>query len=202
MRRFFSGLLLLGSLTVGTTAAQAQMRSLNIRNDRGLEADLADQRLLRNVEPFLNATALLNRLRPVRYNIQSPLDPQLMGPLRIGFVAQQVIPVLPGLVRRDYDMAGTLRMDYAQLVPVLTRALQEQDVKLNLLSAELAAMNKEVVQLRAANSRVALVMATKASAAPDAGSGARVAQLEQQVQQLQAAVGQLQLLARQLTAGR
>ena len=43
-----------------------------------------------------------------------------------GFIAQEVLEVLPGLVR--YDSAIDLyTMDYIALIPYLTKALQEQD---------------------------------------------------------------------------
>ncbi|WP_245897265.1 hypothetical protein [Hymenobacter nivis] len=53
--------------------------------------------------------------------------------MRLGFVAQDLARVYPSLVVRDYDTAGTLRVEYGQLIPVLTRAFQEQHELLLLM---------------------------------------------------------------------
>lgn len=189
--RVTSFLLLSAALASHPVAAQLRAPL----NNRSLEPDLADARLVRNVEPLRDATTQLLRLRPVRYQVQSPVDAALLGPQRVGFVAQQLFPVFPYMVKRDYDAAGTLHVDYTQLIPILTRAMQEQDAKLKRLEGELDAMNRELVQLRAENGRLTVGLA---AASVSSGSGADVEKLQAQVAQLQAAVGQLQGLARQL----
>lgn len=186
-------LLVLGALAA-TQPAVAQLRAPLA--SRSLELDLADVRLVRNVEPLRDATTQLLRLRPVRYQVQSPVDAALLGPQRMGFIAQQLFPVFPNMVKRDYDAAGTLHVDYTQLIPILTRAMQEQDAKLRRLEGELNAMNQELVQLRAENGRLTVGLA---AASVGGSSGADVERLQAQMTQLQAAVGQLQGLARQLT---
>lgn len=89
--------------------------------------------MLRNVEDLADVTSRVLRLRPVRFQLQSPASPLLLGPVRLGFVAQDLARVYPSLVVRDYDTAGTLRVEYGQLIPVLTRAFQEQHELLLLM---------------------------------------------------------------------
>lgn len=183
-------------LSLSAPAAHAQMRP-----DRNLDRNLADARLLRDIEPVQSATAQLLRLRPVRYHVQSPLSGELLGPLRLGFVAQQLKPIFPGMVLRDYDAKGTLRVEYGQLIPVLTSGFQEQEARIQLLEAKLDAMNQELVQQRAQNGRLTVGLAA-ASAAPGRATGPTSAEMEGQIVELQRAVRQLQALVAQLTTAR
>lgn len=169
--------------------------------ERGLDRNLADARLLRNIEPVQSATTQLLRLRPVRYQVQSPVSGALLGPLRLGFIAQQLQPVYPGMVLRDYDSKGTLRVEYGQLIPVLTRGFQEQQARIVLLEAKLDAMNQELVQLRAENGRLTVGLAAT-SVGASKSRGLSTAEMEAQIIDLQHAVQQLQALAAQLTTGR
>jgi hypothetical protein len=186
-------------LSLSAAPAQAQLRAQ--LPDRNLDRNLADARLLRDIEPVQSATPQLMRLRPVRYHVQSPISGQLLGPLRLGFVAQQLQPVYPGMVLRDYDSKGTLRVEYGQLIPVLTRGFQEQEVRIQLLEAKLDAMNQELVQQRAENARLTVGLAA-ASAAPARSQGPSPAEVQSQIAELQRAVRQLQALAAQLTTAR
>jgi hypothetical protein len=185
-------LCLLGAVLLGGSlcpAASAQ----RVSPDRGLDRNLADARLLRNIEPVQAATASLLRLRPVRYQVQSPVSGALLGPLRLGFVAQQLHTVYPGMVMRDFDAQGTLRVEYGQLIPVLTRGFQEQQARIETLEGQLGAMNRELVALRAENGRLTVGLAA-VSAGGTPASGTEAAQAAQ-IAELQRAVRQLQALA-------
>ena len=177
--------LLLSAASLASARAQ--------RMDRSLDRNLADARLLRNIEPVPAATASLLRLRPVRYQVQSPVSGALLGPLRLGFVAQQLHTVYPGMVLRDYDAQGTLRVEYGQLIPVLTRGFQEQYQRIQTLEGQLGAMNQELVALRAENGRLTVGLAAlsagpRPEAQPQPGTAAQIAELQRAVRQLQSLV--------------
>lgn len=181
---------LLGAVLLGGALCPAATAQ---RMDRGLDRNLADARLLRNIEPVPAATASLLRLRPVRYQVQSPVSGDLLGPTRLGFVAQQLHGVYPGMVLRDYDAQGTLRVEYGQLIPVLTRGFQEQQARIQTLEGELGAMNRELVALRAENGRLTVGLAAVSAGnnqggGPDARQAAQIAELQRAVRQLQALV--------------
>lgn len=175
--------------------------------ERNLDRNLADERLLRNIEPVLGATPQLLRLRPVRFQVQSPVSGQLLGPLRLGFVAQALHRIYPGMVVRDFDARGTLRVEYGQLIPVLTRGFQESESRLSQLEAQLAAMNRELVELRGENSRLAVGLATlnvsnagpgNGSATESGGGGRTGTQGPAQTVLMAAQIAELQRAVRQL----
>lgn len=184
-----SVLCFLGAVVLGWAACPAASAQ---HLDRGLDRNLADARLLRNIEPVPAATVSLLRLRPVRYQVQSPVSGALLGPLRLGFVAQQLHSVYPGMVMRDYDAQGTLRVEYGQLIPVLTRGFQEQYQRIETLEGQLGAMNRELVALRAENGRLTVGLAAlSAGVVPGgehSGATAQIAELQRAVRQLQALI--------------
>lgn len=186
MRHLLSllGVVLLG-ISVNPAASAQHM-------DRGLDRNLADARLLRNIERVPAATASLLRLRPVRFQVQSPVSGALLGPLRLGFVAQQLHTVYPGMVMRDFDSKGTMRVEYGQLIPVLTCGFQEQQARIDRQEGQLGAMNQELVALRAENGRLTVGLAAL-SAGPrhesqSPGTAAQIADLQRAVRQLQSVV--------------
>lgn len=80
MRAVFS---LLGAVVLSWAAAPASAQQFHV--ERNLDRNLADARLLRNIEPIQTATASLLRLRPVRYQVQSPVSGHCSG--RCGWVS-------------------------------------------------------------------------------------------------------------------
>ena len=175
-------------LSLPLLPAQAQQFHM----ERNLDRNLADARLLRNIEPVQSATANLLRLRPVRYQVQSPVSGALLGPLRLGFVAQQLHTVYPNMVLRDYDAKGTLRVEYGQLIPVLTRGFQEQYQRIERLEGQLNAMNQELVALRAENGRLTVGLAAASAGSRGSQQGdaqaVQIAELQRAVRQLQSVV--------------
>lgn len=178
----FFGAVLLSGVAHQPARAQGFM-------ERNLDRNLADVRLLRNIEPLPAATASLLRLRPVRYQVQSPVAGALAGPLRLGFVAQQLHTVYPGMVMRDFDSKGTLRVEYGQLIPVLTRGFQEQHQRILTLEGQLGALNEELVALRAENGRLTVGLAALSAGA---GSTRDQVPVAAQIAELQRAVRRLQ----------
>ena len=56
--------------------------------------------------------------------------------LNLGLVAQDVEPVLPELILRNVDTHGSLGLNYFGFVPVLIKAIQEQQETITALKAE------------------------------------------------------------------
>ncbi len=65
----------------------------------------------------------INKIRPTQYTVISSGVPQ------IGFIAQELQPIIPELVSSSED--GKLGVNYGGLTVVLTRALQELDAKVD-----------------------------------------------------------------------
>jgi len=75
-------------------------------------------------------------LRPVQYEKRASLLSTDYARPEIGFIAQQVRQLLPSLVSEGPSPDRLLAVSYSELIPVLTRAIQEQQAQLDALRAE------------------------------------------------------------------
>ena len=86
----------------------------------------SDARLKKDIKPVANALTTINALNPVSYLKKSSVESNDYTKNEIGFLAQEVQKVLPQLVYENKDANKTLAIDYNSLIPVLVKALQEQ----------------------------------------------------------------------------
>ncbi len=91
----------------------------------------------------------------------------------LGLIAQEVEKVIPEVIQRSSDRFAPLGMSYSDLVPVIIKAIQEQHTDFAQKDAELRLLKAENATLREQNAEM----------------DARIAALEQAMQQL---MGQLQ----------
>jgi hypothetical protein len=91
---------------------------------------LSDATKKENVEDIAYGLSAVEALRPVSFNFKPELG--VGTDTRLGFIAQDVEPILPELVG-DMDGSKTLKM--GDMIPVLVRAIQE-------LSAEIAELKR------------------------------------------------------------
>jgi hypothetical protein len=125
--------LLKGSVGIGTTDPGTY--KLNI-NGTGYLNDTAwhyssDRRLKENISYFDNnnfdALGLINQLRPASFDY-------IKGSKNtVGFIAQDVQNVLPGLIATGTD--GMLSMETTNIIPYLVRGMQQQEQKINALGS-------------------------------------------------------------------
>lgn len=92
----------------------------------------SDARLKTQIRASEYGLKELLQLRPVQYHWKA--NPNAAPEL--GFLAQDVQQLIPEAVV-DPGNGDPLGMKYAELIPVLTRAIQEQQEEINLLKAEL-----------------------------------------------------------------
>ena len=59
-----------------------------------------------------------------------------------GFIAQEILPILPNMVSEGNDPNKTLGVSYAKLVSVLTKGMQELNEKVINLENELTILKK------------------------------------------------------------
>ncbi len=85
----------------------------------------------------------LLQLRPVTWKWKE----EPAGPLQLGLVAQEVEPVMPALVMRDADASKPLGLNYMGLLPVIVKAVQEQQAELESRDARIAELRAQVEQL-------------------------------------------------------
>lgn len=93
----------------------------------------SDRRLKKNIQPLNNTLQGVLRLKPSQYNWKDPLK----GGKSYGLIAQELAEVYPDLVRERSD--GYLGIDYYELIPLLIKAVQEQQLQIQQLQSEKAA---------------------------------------------------------------
>ena len=73
--------------------------------------------------------AQINQLRPVNFRWLSEDETAMFS---MGFIAQEVQPILPKLVTTQFD--GTLSLNYGGFTPIIIKAIQDIDLKLEDLT--------------------------------------------------------------------
>lgn len=107
----------------------------------------SDARLKRNITNVDNGINTVMKLRPVSYEKKSSLTSDDYGKVReIGFLAQEVQTVLPNLVSELTKDNGEkiLGVNYTELIPVLTKAIQEQQKQIDELKKEVTELKAKV----------------------------------------------------------
>lgn len=102
----------------------------------------SDSRLKRNVKATDYGLKTIMSLRPVSYEKKSNIRSNEYSRREIGFIAQEVEKIIPSIVTSAPDPDKTLAISYSELIPVLTKAIQEQQ-------SEIEALKLEVKELRA-----------------------------------------------------
>jgi len=100
---------------------------------------VSDRRLKESITNSKYGLKEVMQLRPVDYILTSNRLKQ------VGFIAQEVQSLVPEVVtgkEGDLSKGETLGLTYANLVPVLTKAIQEQQAMIEQLKAEIEALKK------------------------------------------------------------
>ena len=104
----------------------------------------SDSRIKKNIVNSNYGLATVLKLRPVEYNLTSNDLKQ------VGFIAQEVQKLVPEVVtgkEGDLSKGEILGITYSNLVPVLTKAIQEQQKQIEDQNAKIAAQQKQIEEL-------------------------------------------------------
>jgi hypothetical protein len=104
---------------------------------------ISDIRLKKNIKNLNYGLAEVMKLRPVSFYLKT--DTANTEP-KIGFIAQEVESLVPEAVEIWKDDMQTRHMLYAEMVPVLTKAIQEQQVIIESQKKEI-----ETLKVQASN---------------------------------------------------
>jgi hypothetical protein len=124
----------------------------NLQNINGSYGTISDANLKENI---IDATPKLDKVMQLKVRNFNFIDDELK---QIGFVAQELETVFPGLIEesqnldRDGKRTGTTRkaVKTTVLIPILVKAMQEQQAAIQELKAELDALKAEVAALKGA----------------------------------------------------
>lgn len=114
----------------------------------------SDRRMKENIRQLSSGLSTVLALNPVSYKYKNDQFESLSGrPNRqLGFIAQEVEEIMPNLVSTssDTDINGhaidAKALNYVQLIPVLTKAIQEQQAIIDTQAAQLSE-NTEFIKL-------------------------------------------------------
>lgn len=119
----------------------------------GTDNFTSDLNLKKEIQAIQNGISTVAQLNPVTFEFKQEEYPSigLSGGTNYGFIAQEVEKILPDLVREEhhpaqYDKEGNLvhealkfkSMNYQGIIPVLTKAIQEQNELINDLNSRLS----------------------------------------------------------------
>lgn len=142
---------------IGTTAADDRLNFFNSDggNIMSLEGDgdvfvngslvhASDRRLKRDIETIEYGIAEILKLQPVQYNWKNKEDKPHKS---LGVLAQEIQKIIPNVVQTGADENQTLRVSYTELIPVLIKAIQEQQEIIDTQNEKFAALEKMVLTL-------------------------------------------------------
>ena len=91
----------------------------------------SDSRLKENIQNSESASDLIDAIRVRQYNWKSDGSHQ-----RYGFVAQELVTVVPEAVNQPADPEKMMGVDYSKLVPMLVKEIQSLRIRINQLEAK------------------------------------------------------------------
>jgi len=113
----------------------SEVGSVQVTTSATTYTSASDIRLKQDIEP-LEATDKLMAMNPVSYAWKADPD----GPRSMGFIANEMIEVMPEAVSTGDDDDAMMSMDYGRITPILVSALQDAHRKIKELENRIAAL--------------------------------------------------------------
>jgi len=113
----------------------------------------SDRRLKKNITDINGALSLISELEPRTYNfrVNEYPDMDLANGDKMGFIAQEIEKVLPELVRTgrtveslNGEKFNSKSVNYVELIPLLTKAIQEQQAIIDSQKDQMAVMQTQI----------------------------------------------------------
>ena len=118
----------------------------NITNTNNSYGAISDIKLKENITDATPKLDKLNQVRVVNYNLKTNPNEKLLG-----VVAQELEQIFPSMVSETVDMdengkeldTKTKSVKYTVFIPMLIKALQEQQTQIEELKAEITALKNQ-----------------------------------------------------------
>jgi hypothetical protein len=108
-----------------------------------------------NIEALPSSLNMIKKLNPVSYKKKDNIASTQYTHEEMGFIAQEIQKVMPMLVIEGSDKDKTLSVNYISLIPLLTKAIQEQQTQIeekakltDELKKQFDRQQKEIDELR------------------------------------------------------
>ena len=131
------------SVTSINTSASVNAAAFNVSSDA---------RLKDNIQSLDHGLETVMRLKPYRYEKRRQEQSNAQGSPEYGFLAQDVSDFLPEIIGRSNDPDGTLNLNYTALIPILARAIQEQQKTIVELNNRIDLLNRDKIVVRTGKS--------------------------------------------------
>ena len=114
-----------GNARITAVGAGTFSNNLNITSDGTLTTATSDEKFKYNIKPLNYGLATLLQLKPVNFKWIEGEEEDL------GFIAQDVAEIIPEAVNTNWN--SDLLFRYESLIPILTKAIQEQQAQIKAL---------------------------------------------------------------------
>jgi hypothetical protein len=111
----------------------------------------SDLRLKSKIVPLTTSLATIMQLNPVHYVKKESLASTTYTLEENGFIAQEIQKILPYLVQEGTDKDKLLSLNYVSLIPLLTKAIQEQQAQIEELQSyktAISSLQKELEEIK------------------------------------------------------
>ena len=102
----------------------------NVSDASTVYATTSDKRLKENIEDADSASALIDSLQVRKF------DWKVGSHQRYGFVAQELVTVVPEAVYQPSDPEDMMAVDYSKLVPILVKEIQSLRARISALEVK------------------------------------------------------------------
>ncbi|HVY12767.1 MAG TPA: tail fiber domain-containing protein, partial [Alphaproteobacteria bacterium] len=107
---------------------------------------LSDRRHKKDIVPYANgALEQVMKLKPVTFNWKKPTDDAMKG-RQMGFIAQDIQQVLPDAIVTMKNEEHTLVLKYESIIPVLAKAMQEQQAMIEKFASSVVSSVKTALK--------------------------------------------------------
>jgi hypothetical protein len=93
----------------------------------------SDERMKKNIKPLELGLEQIKALKPARFDYNQD---ESESSVRVGFIAQEVLPVLPHAVHVPENSAQMMGVSATEMIPVLVKAIQELEARLAALESK------------------------------------------------------------------
>jgi len=120
-------------IAIGSSSA-LQVKTAGTYNATGVYGTISDSRIKENIVTARSYVADLCQLRVVNYSLKNEHSDK---PTKLGFVAQEVEAVMPGLIEisssKEFNISDLKSIKTSVLIPMLVQAIQELKAEIDTL---------------------------------------------------------------------